>query len=403
MEDKSEYYTEQTIKKMIFSYTIKKGRAKEKVTFENISLNSNLQYQYFHHHKLPITMNPLEYGKLIKQIDKIFWVQINKTNTAIINQFNDYNKVEFFKEGDLIYEYKDHKIDDSTFIRSILNKHYTFKDKKLAVLTIDKTVNFLKPLKPSSRLINNIITLDIETFIKDGIHIPYVISWFDGEKSNSYYLLDFKSSDFLLSQAIKDLMHNKYDNYKIYIHNMAGFDSIFLLKILTELGNIQPIIHNGELISINFNFKIGFKNKEYNIVFRDSLKILLVSLRKLAKVFGVETQKSIFPYSFVNETNLDYIGPIPDLKYFDGISSLDYNCYIENYNIWNLRDESIKYCEMDCISLYQVLIKFSNLIFEQFNINIHNYPTLSSIAFAIFRTHFLNKGEVPQLSGQISR
>jgi hypothetical protein len=122
-------------------------------------------------------------------------------------------------------------------------------------------------------------------------------------------------------------MIRKYDNYKVYIHNMAGFDAIFLLKILAELGNIKPIIHNGDLISINFKFK------NYNIIFKDSLKILITSLRKLAKLFAVEVQKSNFPYSFVNENNLDYIGPIPDFKYFDGISSLDYNCYIENYNI----------------------------------------------------------------------
>jgi hypothetical protein len=42
------------------------------------------------------------------------------------------------------------------------------------------------------------------------------------------------------------------------------------------------------------------------------------------------------------------------------------------------------------------------MIFERFNINIHNYSTLSSLAFAIFRTHFLNKNEIPQLIGQIS-
>jgi hypothetical protein len=131
----------------------------------------------------------------------------------------------------------------------------------------------------------------------------------------------------LLTQAIKDLMVKKYDNYKIYIHNMAGFDSIFLLKILVGLGTIKPIIHHGELISINFKFK------NYIVIFRDSLKLLIVSLRKLAKVFGVDNQKGIFPYNFVNENNLDYVGPIPDFKYFNGISSLDYNCYIENYNI----------------------------------------------------------------------
>jgi len=35
--------------------------------------------------------------------------------------------------------------------------------------------------------------------------------------------------------------------------------------------------------------------------------------------------------------------------------------------------------------------------------NIHKYPTLSSLAFAIFRTHFLRENEIPQLSGKIAK
>jgi hypothetical protein len=122
-------------------------------------------------------------------------------------------------------------------------------------------------------------------------------------------------------------MIKKYDNYKVYIHNLAGFDGIFLLKILAKLGQVKPIIHNEKIISI------GFKFNGYNLTFKDSLQMLIVSLRTLGKAFGVNSQKTIFPYDFVNENNLDYIGTIPDLKYFNGISSLDYNCYIENYNI----------------------------------------------------------------------
>jgi hypothetical protein len=68
MEDKSEYYKTTDMIAMIFSYTIKKGRAKDKVVLEN----SNLTYQDYFHHKFPITMNPLEYGKLIEQIDNKF-------------------------------------------------------------------------------------------------------------------------------------------------------------------------------------------------------------------------------------------------------------------------------------------------------------------------------------------
>jgi len=51
---------------MVFSYNIKKGRAKDKITLDNII---NIQYQDYQHHKLPITKNPLEYGILIDQID----------------------------------------------------------------------------------------------------------------------------------------------------------------------------------------------------------------------------------------------------------------------------------------------------------------------------------------------
>jgi hypothetical protein len=41
------------------------------------------------------------------------------------------------------------------------------------------------------------------------------------------------------------------------------------------------------------------------------------------------------------------------------------------------------------------------MIFNLFNISINKYPTLSSLAFGIFRTHFLNNEEIPQLTGQI--
>jgi hypothetical protein len=178
---------------------------------------------------------------------------------------------------------------------------------------------------------------------------------------------------------------------------MAGFDAIFLLKILADLGFVKPIIHNNNIISIQFNLN------GYTVQFKDSYQLLTNSLKNLAESFGVETQKGIFPYNFVNENNLNYVGPIPEFKYFDGISSIDYNCYIENYNIWNMKDETIRYCEIDCISLYQIIIKFNELIFEQFNINIHRYPTLSSLAFAIYRTLFLEIDTIPQLSGQVAK
>jgi len=168
-----------------------------------------------------------------------------------------------------------------------------------------------------------------------------------------------------------------------------------------------PIINKGRIISVSltFNIKETLKSKFYKIEFRDSLQLLLMSLRKLAISFGVDMQKGIFPHRFVTCENLNYVGSVPSFSYFDGISLEEYNNYCRNFNNnWSLREEAVKYCISDCISLYQILIKFNQLIFDNFKININRYPTLPSLSFAIFRTLFLDKSSfVSQLSGKISK
>lgn len=158
----------------------------------------------------------------------------------------------------------------------------------------------------------------------------------------------------MIIACIKDIMIKKYDNYKIYIHNLSNFDGIFLLKILAELGDIKPIIHHDDLISI------GFKFNGYNLTFRNSQQLLISSLANLGKSFGVEVVKSIFPHLFVNESNLNYVGDIPDINFFIKIKEKELNIYQSKFKgNWNLKTQSIKYCEIDCIYLYQINFKFS--------------------------------------------
>src|SRR6267142_445521 len=90
-----------------------------------------LKFQNYRHYKLPITMNPLEYGKLIYNNINIFIVQINTTNIALISQYDLFNEIKLFREGDFIFEYKDHKIDDNSFIRSLGNRKFTYKNGQL--------------------------------------------------------------------------------------------------------------------------------------------------------------------------------------------------------------------------------------------------------------------------------
>lgn len=393
MIDKGGYYLEQSILSLVFTYAIRKGKALEKV------INTNIQCHNYQHHKLPITMNPLEYGKLIDKFGDTYVIQVNPKNIATITQLENYNEVKFYKSGEITYEWIDKWIDNNTFSRILGKKEWIFKNNEQILFKTEKPAKFIQPLVRSETLTNKFITMDIETFIKDGIHVPYCISWFDGEHCFSYYLTDFKDPNSMIIQSIKDLMIKKYDNYKIYIHNLARFDGIFLLRILVNLGECNPIIHKDKLI------QIGFRYKDYDITFRDSKQLLLQSLRDLAKSFGVNTQKSIFPYTFVNERKLNYNAWLPEFKFFTGITELEYNNYSKEFDgkTWNLKNETVKYCEIDCVSLHEIILKFNELIFEHFKVNIHKYSTLSALAYAIFRSVYIEKDIIPQLSGPIAK
>ena len=194
-------------------------------------------------------------------------------------------------------------------------------------------------------------------------------------------------------------MRNKYNLHVVYAHNLSGFDGIFLLKLLAELGTIEPLMRDGKIININFRFQIN-KDKIGLIKFRDSMLLLPDSLRNLAKSFGVE-EKSHFPFKFVNdpEIDLNYIGKTPAFELFDYLFPLSYDKMIVDN--WNLREEAIKYCIQDCISLYQIIMKFHELVYDKWSLNISKYSTISSLAFALYRSNYLEANTIPKITGQM--
>jgi|SRR5712664_1343626 len=93
---------------------------------------NNIKYQNYSHYKLPITIDPLKYGKLIEIIGNKYIITLTTpTNIAVVEQTNNENLVRIFRKGEFIFEFKDLKIDDNTFIRTILDQKYTFKDSVL--------------------------------------------------------------------------------------------------------------------------------------------------------------------------------------------------------------------------------------------------------------------------------
>jgi len=53
-----------------------------------------------------------------------------------------------------------------------------------------------------------------------------------------------------------------------------------------------------------------------HMLFIDSVSYLLMPLRKLPEAVGLQVNKSWYPHYFNTSTNLNYVGPIPDVLYF---------------------------------------------------------------------------------------
>jgi len=256
-------------------------------------------------------------------------------------------------------------------------------------LTTDKIIN------------SNFITMDIETIKLESKFTPYLICAYNGIDYITSYANESLDQKSLFHSFINQLLlfFNETKVLTVYAHNLSGFDGIFLLKHLLTFGKVKPLIHNGKLRSIKVNLNInGYKAK--TIIFKDSYLLLPLSLRKLCEAFNISNPKGFFPFLL---NKIFYKGILPKRDHWTDISVSDYIKLQFKYKgiIWNYRDEAIKYCKLDCKCLYDILVKFNELIFKEFNINIDIPLTLPALAMRIYKSQFMPNNTIYQLLGNV--
>ena len=64
-------------------------------------------------------------------------------------------------------------------------------------------------------------------------------------------------------------------------------------------------------------------------------------------------------------------------------------------------ERRIKYCELDCKILYDIIRIFSETIYTKFRIDVIKYSTTSSLSFAIYRSNYLSKNEIPIINNNL--
>jgi DNA polymerase elongation subunit (family B) len=267
-----------------------------------------------------------------------------------------------------------------------------FTSNKFEIINV-KNENKISPIKPIQE--GEIkpflgMTLDIETWLDEKL-VQHLLSvaFYAGKNKKFYYILDYTNELELIEAVLNDIL--SFNGYNVYIHNGSRFDLIFLLNRIVELKDklnlqFEVTYKEGEFLNINLSNGIN------SLAIKDSYKLLSASLSNLAKVFGISEEKGKFPFDFAKPQNFNYIGNTPDIKYFafndkSIINQEEYNSLVKTN--WNFKEELAKYNINDCVVLYKVMEKFHNLIQNKFNLDMKNNPTLSSLAFSIYRSGFI--------------
>jgi len=151
-------------------------------------------------------------------------------------------------------------------------------------------------------------------------------------------------------------------------HNAKAFDAQFILDRAIFLKWTPELILNGLKI---VNMKI------HNIQFLDSVSYMPMPLRKLPEAFGLQASKSWFPQLSNTKANLDYVGPIPDIKYYgaDEMSESKRREFMAWYNeqklkVFDNRRLLEQYCQDDVTVLRQAFRVFRREFLEIGNIEV---------------------------------
>lgn len=353
--------------------------------------------------QLPISMIPSDYGTIIATtLFNEFTRYIVDSNRRIfeidVSSDTNINKVRIPGASDL--SWTDVKTIKG-FKRIIGKSTYYFVDGELILRKQEVLSKAFTKSKVDCEILNNFITMDIETVKKGKLLTPYLICGYNGKDFIESYGSDDRK---LFSNFIDGLCTFYSKNGKkliVYAHNFSGFDGIFMMKHLLDIGKVQPLIHNGRIISIKVKLNMeGYKGK--TIIFKDSYLLLPQSLRNLCKTFGVSLPKGYFPFKLAN---IFYTGVFPKFEYWTGISLDQWIDLKKEYGLkmWDFRVQAIKYCKLDCKCLHEVLSKFNELIFKKWKINIHNCLTLPSLAMRLFKTHYMPKDSVYQLHSVVEQ
>lgn len=192
------------------------------------------------------------------------------------------------------------------------------------------------------------------------------------------------------------------NNYVAYAHNLGGFDGIFIYSALASHPDytVKGTWKDKKPLKI----KITHKGTKNSIVIFDSCNIISGKLEDALKSFECEVRKGVLPYEFYTADTLHYVGEKPAFEYYNstGIDISEWNKLPAEFNA---EEECTKYLEGDIYGLLELMSKFIDLMFTEYNYDATLLPTFPGMAYDLWGSLFYQprKGkEIKFLRGSVA-
>ena len=210
---------------------------------------------------------------------------------------------------------------------------------------------------------------------------------------NGSYREAGKESDMLEDVMAKTVTAEmKERKVLVFAHNMRGFDSSFILQLLYDKGyKVEKVLSMGAKF---LSFQCG------NVIFRDSLNVFNMPLERLPATFNLkEAHKGFFPYSYISEDKINYIGVYPKAEEYhpERINEKRRKEFIawhkekvDSGAIFDCPKELSAYLKSDVKVLTESMETFASEMLELTGIDpTVKCVTMASMAFKVFQTKFL--------------
>eukprot|EP00732_Lithocolla_globosa_P000760 Lithocolla_globosa_v1_NODE_288_length_4628_cov_36.273562.p1 type:complete len:1047 gc:universal NODE_288_length_4628_cov_36.273562:4330-1190(-) len=183
----------------------------------------------------------------------------------------------------------------------------------------------------------------------------------------------------------------KFHEHTFVAYNSGRFDHFLILK--HELGKnaITNILNSNGILSMTL-----YGNLKFVDLIRHTNN---VALSKLCKNFDIpkEFYKSSFPHMFVKSDTLDYVGVLPDKKYWPG-KKIPKEVYDEYMVLspdgsecmkkpWSLKEYCLHYLRFDVISLAICDMIYTRTMHSVTGLDAKNYLTIPGVSYECMKKH----------------